>query len=346
MNYRPGHPPLLILFIAILLINLASTSVSADVFRWPKLCVNQTVSVENKSDKDQTVWLQEWEKYITDEVDHLVPAKSKIYLQLSHDPSVATQDYSLLALDNPKSLVVETNCNLRDIVTADTLEGGVVYYKINPRTVNEVQLKNLFPGRNTFYIEDLSAVKRSAPPLEIDVEGRELFTFTLKPEPTSTWVKITAKERFRTAIHTSSQVLAPSFVTPQRSIASAEDTYFLVGPSDNNGDQFVVKIKEPAMVQKARDQITNPKLQKIVFAKIQLGHQGYNRNMTKKDKSFWSWSVTEVTNIADFGSTACNGFPQMLEDQAEQWVKGLGKICFWSYRIKKELTLDEVQNPK
>lgn len=331
--------------ILILLINSATTTASAEVFRWPKLCANQTVSVENKSNKEQTVWLQEWEKTVVDEAESKVPPKGKIYLQLSHDPSTPTQDYSLLALDNPKDLVVETNCNLRDIVAGDSLEGGVVYYKINPRAANEVQLKNLFPGRNTFYIEDLSAVKSSAP-LEIDVEGRELFTFTLKPDPTAMWVKITAKERFRTAIHTSSAVLRPTVVTPQRSIASADEKYFVVGPSDNNGDQFIVKIKDPEMVQKAREQITNPKLQKIVFAKIQLGSQGYNRNMIKKEKSFWSWSVTEVTNISDFGSTACNGFPQMLEDQAEAWVNGLGKICFWSYRIKKELTLDEVQNPK
>ncbi|AZZ36946.1 hypothetical protein CIK05_09125 [Bdellovibrio sp. qaytius] len=324
---------------------MATSTASSEVFRWPKLCVNQTVSIENKSSKDQTVWLQEWEKTIVDETDHVVPAKSKIFLQLSHDPSISQQDYSLLALDNPKELAIETHCNLRDIVAGDSLEGGVVYYKINPNAVNEVQLKNLFPGRNTFYIEDLSATQKAAP-LEIDVEGRDLFKFTLKPEPTSTWVKITARERFRSSVNTSSTVLKPAYTEPQRSIASTEDTYFLMGASDNTGDQFIVKIKDPAMVQKARDQITNPKLQKIVFAKIALGSQGYNRNMTKKEKSFWSWSVTEVTNISDFGSTACNGFPQMLEDQAETWVNGLGKICFWSYRIKKELTYDEVTNPK
>ena len=328
-----------------MLILLATSTATSEVFRWPKLCVNQTVVVENKSDKDQTVWLQEWEKHIVDEVDHTVPAKSKISLQLSHDPSISQQDYSLLALDHPKDLKIETHCNLRDIVAADSLEGGVVYYKINPREVNEIHLKNLFPGRNTFVIEDFSLVKKSAP-LEIDVEGRDLFKFKLKPEPTSTWVKITALERFRSSIHTSSTVLKPAVVEPQRSVALTDEKYFLMGSYDNTGDQFIVKIKDPAMVQKARDQITNPQLHKIVFAKIKLGNQGYNRNMIKKEKSFWSWSVTEVTNISDFGSTACNGFPQMLEDQAEAWVKGLGKICFWSYRIKKELSYDEVTNPK
>ena len=317
----------------------------AEVFRWPKLCVNQTITVENKSAKTQTVWLQEWDKYLVDEIDHTVPAKGKIYLQLSHDPSLNTQDYSLLALDNPKDLVVESNCNLRDNVTADSLEGGVVYYKIDPRINNEVQLKNLFAGRNTFYIEDLGFVKKSEP-LEIEVSGKELFTLTLKPEPTSLWVKISAKERFRTSVKTPDEVLKPAMVKPQRSIASTEEKYFLMGPSDNNGDQFIVKIKDPELVQKARDQVNNPNMHKIVFAKIQLGHQGFNRNLLKKEKSFWSWSVSEVTNISDFGSTACNGFPQMLEDQAEAWVRGLGKICFWSYRIKKELTYDEVTNPK
>lgn len=328
-----------------MLTQLASVTAFGEVFRWPKLCANQTLSVENKSNKEQTVWLQEWEKTIVDETDHVIPAKSKISLQLSHDPSMTSQDFSLLSLDSPKDLIIETHCNLRDIVSADSLEGGVVYYKINPHAVNEVQLKNLFPGRNTFYIEDLGLAKKSTP-LEIDVEGRELFKFTLKPEPTSTWVKITARERFRSIVNTPSTVLKPAYVETQRSIASQDDKYFLMGSSDNSGDQFVVKIKDSAMVQKARDQITNPKLQKIVFAKIALGSQGYNRNMIKKEKSFWSWSVTEVTNISDIGSTACNGFPQMLEDQAEAWVRGLGKICFWSYRIKKELTVEEVTNPK
>lgn len=329
----------------LVLILLATSTAASEVFRWPKLCANQTVSVENKSDKEQTVWLQEWQKTIQDEVDYTVPAKSKIFITITHDPSISHQDYSILGLDHTKDLKVETYCNLRDVVTADSLEGGVVYYKINPRAVNEVQLKNLFPGRNTFFIEDLSLVKKSAP-LQIDVEGRDLFKFTLKPEPTSTWVKITALERFKSYLNTSSNVVKPALVEPQRSIASTDEKYFLMGSYDNTGDQFVIKIKDPVMVQKARDQITNPQLQKIVFAKIALGSQGYNRNMIKKEKSFWSWSVTEVTNISDIGSTACNGFPQMLEDQAEAWVKGLGKICFWSYRIKKELSYDEVTNPK
>lgn len=329
----------------LLLIFLATSSAQSEVFRWPKLCANQTVSVENKSNQEQTVWLQEWEKYIVDEADHIVPAKSKIFLQLSHDPSISSQDFSLLALDNPKALKIETHCNLRDTANADSLEGGVVYYKINPHLRNEVQLKNLYPGRNTFYIEELNSAKKSAV-LEIDVEGRELFKFTLKTEPSVKWIKITAHERFRTSIHTANTTLEPSHVEVQRSVASTDEKYFLMGSYDNIGDQFIVKIKDPAMVQKARDQISNPDLHKIVFAKIALGHQGYNRNLTKKEKSFWSWSVTEVTNISDFGSTACNGFPQALEDQAEAWVRGLGKICFWTYRIKKELTYDEVTNPK
>lgn len=317
----------------------------AEVFRWPKLCAEQTLTIENKSAKEQAFWLQEWDRMIINETDYAIPASSKIEISLSNDPSNTLQDYSLLMLDGKSSdFVFNTYCSPKNSIPVDSFEGGVVYYKISSHSTSEIQLKNLFPGRNTFFVEEVNLLKRTAP-LEIDVESRELFTFAFKPSSPSTWVKIWATERFHSAIYTSSNVLKPSYIDIQRSIASSDEKYFLMGPQYGQGDQFVVKIKDPAMVQTAREQITNPRLQKIVFAKIALGHQGFNRNFIKKEKSFWSWSVTEVTNISDFGSTACNGFPQLVEDQAESWVNGPGKICFWSYRIKKELTLEDVQSP-
>ena len=93
MNYRPGHPPLLILFIAILLINLASTSDSADVFRWPKLCVNQTVSVENKSDKEIAL-MKDW-------------AKVRIYMEENFEKKPDIQGFLFLIGVNEKGEVRE-----------------------------------------------------------------------------------------------------------------------------------------------------------------------------------------------------------------------------------------------
>ena len=96
------------------------------------------------------------------------------------------------------------------------------------------------------------------------------------------------------------------------------------------------------MAVRARELIKFPQKEKMVFAKIQKQHSGFNRNWTKPEKSFWSWSTSEVTNFADLGSTACNGTPQEVEDRFEHWIVDPGQICFWNYRVKKELTPAEV----
>jgi hypothetical protein len=118
-----------------------------------------------------------------------------------------------------------------------------------------------------------------------------------------------------------------------------------VGARTGADDNFVVKIEKPELIEKARTQIKNPALEKIVFAKIAKDHNGFNRNFNSGG-SFWSWSATEVTGFGDFGSTACNGQPQMLEDRVDSWIENPGQICFWSYRIKRELTSDEITKGK
>ena len=80
----------------------------------------------------------------------------------------------------------------------------------------------------------------------------------------------------------------------------------------------------------------------MLFARIQKNHQGFNRNWSKVEKSFWSWSASEVTDFADLGSTACNGAPQEVDDRMDYWVIDPGQICFWNYRVKKELSPLEV----
>lgn len=343
MNHRLVH---ISLNFSLLVLGLMVTfKSSAEVFHWPKLCSEQTLTIENKSPHEQIFWLQHWDKVLTAEMDYLVPANSKMQIILQNDLANTAQDYSLLSLNEANDqFSFYSNCSPKETIPVSSLEGGVIYYKINSTKNYQLQLKNLFHGVNTFYIEDLSFLKKSKR-VEIDVNAKENITLPLKADRSSTWIKIWAKERFHTALFTSTQAIKPTYTEVQRSVASTDAKYFLMAPSDNIGDQFVIKITDPTMIVKAREQITNPKLQKIVFAKIALGSQGYNRNFIKKEKSFWSWSVTEVTNISDFGSTACNGFPQLVEDRAQNWVNTLGRICFWSYRIKKELTPFEVMNP-
>lgn len=335
----------------------ASFGVSqAEVLHWPKLCEKQILTIENKTAIAQNFWLQSWNKNLIDELDYTVVANSRTEIPLTNEMKNNDQDYSLIQLELDPTLnvayTVSTHCldeNSHDIqlALADIFEGGVIYYRINPLEKNELHLKNLFPGRNTFHIEEINLFRQAVgPELLIDIEARKSFKFDFKiSSPKTYWIKITAEQRFNTSVFSGNKFLRPSYIEKQTSQISLNEKYFLVAPRTGPGDQFVIKIKDPVLIQKARDQI-NLKLEKIVFAKVILGHQGFNRNFAVKNKSFWSWSVSEVTNISDLGSTACNGFPQMVEDRAEFWVGNPGRICFWTYRIQKELSADEVMNPK
>jgi len=162
-------------------------------------------------------------------------------------------------------------------------------------------------------------------------------------DQTKSWayVRVSATHRF-SAFNTSSVGSdGPAFIASQKSVVS-DGAYFEVRSQDKKGDSFVAKIIDPLLIAEARKQIANPSLEKILFAKITKGHAGTNRNWSKNEKPFWSWSIAEVTSINDLASTSCNGLPQSVEDRVDSWVKDPGRICFWSYRIRRELKSSEV----
>ena len=157
------------------------------------------------------------------------------------------------------------------------------------------------------------------------------------------FVRVQGANRFAAFNLTTSGSEGPILIASQPSDTVSESAaYFEVRSQDNISDSFIAKITDPDLITQARLQISNPNLEKILFAKITKGHSGFNRNWTKTEKPFWSWSVSEVTSIADLASTSCNGLPQAVEDRVDYWVKDPGRICFWSYRIRKELKPSEV----
>lgn len=327
-----------------LIIVLLSTKAQAEVFHWPKLCSEQILRIENFSNQSETLWLQSWNQFLINETDVHLPGLSQIEIPLKYDLSNSLQNYSLLLLKaSEHQLKITSTCSDHSSIfkiPVTSFEGGEIYYKIQNHQDPILHLKNLFPEDNILTIEELNPIEKSVQ--KIQLKGKDSISVKLNSQKKNRWVKISAEQRFHSAMtHTGARPIL-SYTRPQRSMASESEKYFLMGPIDNNGDQFVIKINDPVMIAKAYQQINNPNLHKIVFAKIKLGHQGFNRNMIKKEKSFWSWSVTEVTNISDFASTACDGFPQLVEDHALSWTKNLGRICFWSYRIKKELSLKEI----
>lgn len=120
-------------------------------------------------------------------------------------------------------------------------------------------------------------------------------------------------------------------------------TYFLVSTREApRKESFVIGLTRPEQIQTARAQINPTGFEKIIVARITSGHGQENRNFFSKDKVPYSWSVTEVDAFADFAHISCDGSPDTLEERLPANLNDGGRICFWRYRIVRELTAQEV----
>jgi len=123
-----------------------------------------------------------------------------------------------------------------------------------------------------------------------------------------------------------------------------EAKYFRL--TNKSGSQsYVVALDDPTLISQARKQIQEPKafLPRILLGKVGFGNGNFNRDFSSSSKALWSWHLTEVFRFAELASQECDGSPQMLEENLLSWTQGSSVICFWSYRIVEELSLQKVQ---
>lgn len=104
---------------------------------------------------------------------------------------------------------------------------------------------------------------------------------------------------------------------------------------------FAVEITDPRLQAAARQQIADPQAvtPHLLIAKIALGPDGINQDFSSPFSAPWSWHVEKVFRFADFGSIDCDGNPNLIEKASLWWLaaKG-GTICFWDYKVVRELT--------
>lgn len=128
----------------------------------------------------------------------------------------------------------------------------------------------------------------------------------------------------------------PSQLSPQ------PGAYFLVSnPSQTSS--YTVKISDPQLIEQARRQIEKPTLflPRIVFGKVSSGHLNQNRDWHSSQKLPWSWSI-EVIEFGEIASQSCDGSAELLEEILMPWIDSQSYICFWSYKITRELSILEM----
>lgn len=311
----------------------AVQSVFAEVLRWPQGCLRGELHVTNPTETAMQGWLQKFKPSLVTEVEHQFPANSSTRISITAKSS--TERFSLLHLRAPGSLQATLHCKTK-LYPAHSFEGGILTYRRTDFSENLLHIQNLFVADNTVQIQFFDRRFNLLSESSLKLKSRAKINFKI---PTLNWnyVKVSGDNRLAVFSMTTTGSEGPMIIARQPSQVTDDAAYFELKSRDKVGDSFIVKISNAEMILQARAQIANPNLEKIIFAKIARGHAGFNRNWSKKDRAFWSWSTTEVTAIADLASTSCNGIPQAVEDRVDFWTQNPGRICFWSYRIKREI---------
>lgn len=143
------------------------------------------------------------------------------------------------------------------------------------------------------------------------------------------------------AARSSKVLMSPALLT------NPEKKYFLASTKYPPFESFVFALSEDRLIVQARQQLADPSLEKIIVGYIQLGHQNTNRDFHSPGAAPYSWSVEEVTSFADFAHIDCDGSPRLVEERIfERLDQKNSHICFWSYRVVRELSPEEVSTGK
>ena len=325
---------------AFFVISVMGVTAWAKVYHWPGYCEAGTLKISNPSGESGYVWLQRFNPQLENESEFLIQEKTSISIKVQNNTH--SDRFSLLTFLNAP-LEVTYECGLHSY-TATEIEGGVNVFRRRVNTENKLWVQSLYSGSQKLKVEYLDSRDETLSTEFIPISAGESRTQLLRADLKWTKFRITSSHRYTSFLVTEKSTSPPDFSSPVSSDVEKNATYFLIGNRSGSGANFVARITDPGLAERARNLIKNPAAEKMMFATIQKDHSGFNRDFNSPQATHWSWSTSEVTNFADFGSTACNGNPQSLEDRVDQWVESPGRICFWDFRVKSELTPEEVSS--
>lgn len=336
------------------LLSFGLTAHASDVVYAPGDCPQDgvTVWVSNKTNRMQRVWTQTRETEALTETHFDLKPLSKIKITGSQFLEAPSKGYSLKSWENG-TLQIETQCFDEEKITLSGTTSPSVDHLLSAQTVAvKISLLNLHLDSQSVELNfvDNKGQLLSTKKVFLD-KYYETVALKLSVPAGAAKLQIQGTDR----LHSQAQLVeksgvlrqSPAFVSkPQRLEAPADKTYFLVSTKDNKPEEsFVISLDDSQKIATAREQIRNPSLEKIVVAGIEKGNGGFNRAFQSKDKSPYSWSVFRVDSFADFAYIDCDGSPDLTEERlTEKLTAGGGRICFWRYRVVRELSLDEVRS--
>ncbi len=327
----------------------ASVAQTAELFYAPGFCDPKalTVFVENKSSEPEKWWSQVHENGVIKEGYQEIDAKSEMKLA-GADFLPDKRGFSVKAA-TANTLRFTLTCDTQKVLLSSVTSPQVTHYLPANTSSIKLSLLNLYLNSN-----DLTAKAFDSAGLVIE---EKTLHFTKDYETQNLkWslnraisrIEITAPNRFHSEVFYSDddKQSPPLALTPVRLPADISKKYFLIStktPSENGS--FVIGLDDEETIATAREQIHRPELEKIIVARIALGVGPVaNRNFQARDKAPYSWNVTYVDAFGDFAHIDCDGNPDLVEERLQQRLNEGGRICFWRYRVVRELTPFEVSS--
>ncbi|UYL08011.1 hypothetical protein B9G69_013250 [Bdellovibrio sp. SKB1291214] len=320
---------------------------AAEVFYAPGFCDPKalTVFVQNKSAESEKWWTQVHENGAIKEGYQELDGKSEMKVA-GTDFLSDKRGFSLKA-GSANALRFTATCDSQKLLLSSTTSPQVTHYL--PMGLSSVKLSvlNLYMNSSEVTLKafDLSGLLIEEKTLHFT---KHYETQNLKWNLNRLVARIEASsfQRFHSEIiYGDEEKQSPPLVmNPVRLPADISKKYFLIStktPSENGS--FVIALDDAETIATAREQIRRPELEKIVVARIALNTgPGINRNFQARDKAPYSWNVTDVDAFGDFAHIDCDGNPDLVEERLQQKINEGGRICFWRYRVVRELTPSEV----
>jgi hypothetical protein len=338
-------------FVGLLLLTLSSIADARQLFYSPGFCDPQRLKLvlENKTSQTQTFWTQTAHTQGPHEKSFQVGGKSTMTLVGSR--FLTDKSAFSIKTSQKNALAITADCEdsiqfpLQDLTSLKVTH----HFSTNVRTV-KVYLLNLFIQANDMKLKAYGMSGNFLGERQVTLSKYyETNTFKWRLPQTVARIEVEGDQRLSSVIlyddHGIEKSVPPKVSAPAPLNADPRKTYFLVSTKEMRPNEgFVIALEDQKMIDIARDQIRFKDLEKIVVAGIELGNGGYNRAFYSKDRSPYSWSVYRVDAFADFAYIDCDGSPDLIEERLMQRLNEGGRICFWRYRVTRELNLQEVNS--
>lgn len=326
--------------LAFVLIMMASFFVNpalGQALHAPKVCENGTLVIENLSAEPQNLWFQYYGEKGFEE-DHWLLEKFEVKTLTSED--LPSYDYSIKTL-SPK-VVATTRCG-SELVPWTPRVSLSRLWPLRRGLAYKGYIQNLNPKPQTVMLRFLSSRNKLLATQTVQLASH-LKTTDFKFWAVGAKLEMVAEGRISAVVQVNEAGAMKSLkelpLAPAQVSVDPASVYFLLS-NDQRSDSFIVKIEDPVLIAKARNNISRG-LYQLMVGTISYAPQSENRSLVSPDSTPFSWRVDKVSNFNDFADISCDASPQNVQEKIFDWLASK-RICFWSYHLIKELSAREVQ---